>query len=79
MICGISMKNKRTHIFYFLSVRLFTAELCPFFDVFFLLCHYKPMEPCQQNLLRTTWARIMIFGLQIATLMVFGLQIATKV
>ena len=34
LICWISMKNKRTRIFFF-SVRLFIAELCPFFRCFF--------------------------------------------
>ena len=29
------MKNKRTRIFFFFSVGLFLAELCPFFDGFF--------------------------------------------
>ena len=59
------MKNIRTLIFFF-SVGLFIAELCPFFDIFFL-CHYKSMEPRQQNIWRTAWARIMIFGSQIVT------------
>ena len=58
LICGISMKNKRTSIFYF-SVGLFVAEF---------LCHYKPMESCQQYIWRTTWARIMIFGSQFVSM-----------
>ena len=32
-MCGISMKNKGTLIFFF-SLRLFIAELCPFFNGF---------------------------------------------
>ena len=52
----ISMKNKRTCIF-FLFLRTFGCRAMPlfqrFFFFFFLLCYYKPMEPCQQNSWRT--------------------------
>ena len=43
LICGISMKNRDPYFFFF-SVGLFVAELCPFFDVSFWFCHYKPMN-----------------------------------
>ena len=35
LICGITMKYKRTHVFlfFFFSIGLVVAELCPFFDI----------------------------------------------
>ena len=53
LISGITMKYKWTHIFFF-SVRLVVAELCPCF----WHSHCKPLELCEQNISRTTWARI---------------------
>ena len=48
---GISMKIKRTRIFFF-SVGLAIAEFP--FSTFFRLSHCRPMEPCEQNILRIT-------------------------
>ena len=130
LICGISMKSKRTSIFFSLfHSGVFIEGLYPFFNVFFFfyfaiinlqnlvnkisreplelgswylayrLCHcvqglddlinfwhnsetiwliYLPFptlafcvvkQPCEQNIWRTTWARIMISGEQFGYIM----------
>ena len=58
------MKNKRSGIFF--SIGIVVLELRPFFDIF-RHTHCKLMEPCEQNISRTAWARIMIFGSQIVS------------
>ena len=50
-VCGRSMKIKRTY--FFLSRGLVVAELYPFSTFFLQFSHCKPMEGCEQNILRT--------------------------
>ena len=52
LVCMISMKIKKTHIF-FLSIGLVIAELLSF-SKFFILLHCKPIAACEQNISRTT-------------------------
>ena len=46
------MKVKKTDLF-FLSIGFVIAELLPFSFFFSFLLHCKPMEACEQNILRT--------------------------
>ena len=65
LVCGMSMKIKKTCIF-FLSIGFVIAELLPF-SKFFILLHCKPTEACEQNISTTAWARVIIFGSQIVS------------
>ena len=60
------MKNRRTHFVFSFPLDFSLQSYAPFLDVF-LLCYYKLMEPCQQNIWRTARTKIMIFSSQIVT------------
>ena len=69
LICEITMKFKRTRIFFsFPSDLSYQRHLHALFRCFFRLSRCKPVEPCEQNILRTAWAGIMIFGSQIVSI-----------
>ena len=54
------MKIKKTHIFFLVH------EICHCRVIaLFIFSQYKPMEACEQNITRTTLAKVMIFGSQI--------------
>ena len=61
LICGISMKNKRTRILFSFPLDFSLQSYAPF-STCFRLSHCKSMEHCEQNISRTAWARVMIFG-----------------
>ena len=63
-IHGISIKRKRTRICF-----LFRRTCHCNYMIRFLLWHCKHMESCEQNIWRTAWARIMIFGIQFEYMM----------